>query len=66
MLALRMNAGADLRILSARCHCDVPLLFRPTLQRFVDLGLLEWIAESRLRLTRRGLLLSNNVFAELV
>jgi len=44
----------------------VPSLFRPTLQRFVDLGLLEWIAESRLRLTRRGLLLSNNVFAELV
>ena len=66
MLALRMNAGADLRILSARCHCDVPSLFRPTLQRFVDLGLLEWIAESRLRLTRRGLLLSNNVFADLV
>jgi oxygen-independent coproporphyrinogen-3 oxidase len=65
MLALRLNAGADLDELSQRYDCEVRTLFDAEIHRFCDLGLLEWM-EGRLRLTRRGLLLSNNVFAELV
>jgi oxygen-independent coproporphyrinogen III oxidase len=66
MLALRLNAGADLREMSIRYECDVASLFREEVARFVNLGLLQWESPNRLRLTRRGLLLSNNVFAELV
>jgi oxygen-independent coproporphyrinogen-3 oxidase len=66
MLALRMNAGADLRELSARYACDVWSLFRSEIDRFIELGLLERPNERRLRLTRRGLLLSNNVFEAFV
>lgn len=66
MLALRMNTGADLDGLSARYACDVPAMFHAEVRRFVEHGLLEWSAEGRLRLTRRGLLLSNTVFAELI
>jgi oxygen-independent coproporphyrinogen-3 oxidase len=66
MLALRLNAGADLQEMSARYECDLSSLFRDELARFVNLGLLQWESPRRLRLTRRGLLLSNNVFCELV
>ena len=42
--------------------------FGAQIQRLVDIGLLEWIdnPESRLRLTRRGRLLGNQVFREFV
>jgi oxygen-independent coproporphyrinogen-3 oxidase len=66
MLALRMNAGADLEELSERYGRDVPELFSNEIHRFIELGLLEQGHEGRLRLTRRGLLLSNVVFEELV
>jgi oxygen-independent coproporphyrinogen-3 oxidase len=66
MLALRMNAGADLAELSARYHCDVPRLFASEIRRFIDLDLLEQVREDQIRLTRRGFLLSNVVFEELI
>jgi oxygen-independent coproporphyrinogen-3 oxidase len=66
MLALRLNSGADLEELSKRHGCDMSELFKREIDRFVDLELLEWSCEGRLRLTRRGLLLSNNVFTELI
>jgi oxygen-independent coproporphyrinogen III oxidase len=66
MLALRLNSGADLEELSKRHECDMSELFKREIDRFVDLELLEWSCEGRLRLTRRGLLLSNNVFTELI
>jgi oxygen-independent coproporphyrinogen III oxidase len=66
MLALRLNEGANLAGLSHRYGCDVSALFDGEIRRFTGLGLLEWSPDGRLRLTRRGLLLSNNVFAELI
>jgi oxygen-independent coproporphyrinogen-3 oxidase len=65
MLALRLTAGAELDELSSRYGCDIRSLFVTEINRFIEIGLLEW-HERRLRLTRRGLLLSNNVFAELI
>jgi oxygen-independent coproporphyrinogen-3 oxidase len=65
MLALRLTAGADLGDLSSRYDCNVRSLFASEIRRFIEIGLLEWHG-GRLRLTRRGLLLSNNVFAELI
>jgi putative oxygen-independent coproporphyrinogen III oxidase len=65
MLGLRLNAGVDLANLSQHYDCDVGSLFDREIRRFHELGLLEW-KEGRLRLTRRGMLLSNNVFAEIV
>ena len=66
MLMLRLNEGADLMEMSDRYGCDVKALFSTEFQRSVDYGLLAWVPGGRLRLTRRGLLLSNNVFADLI
>jgi oxygen-independent coproporphyrinogen-3 oxidase len=66
MLGLRLNAGVELDALSQRYDCDVRSLFDSQIRRFTGLGLLKWSPEGRLQLTRRGLLLSNNVFAELL
>jgi oxygen-independent coproporphyrinogen-3 oxidase len=66
ILGLRLNDGVDLQEMSARYRCDTAALFESEIRRWVDHGLLEWMPDQRLRLTRRGLLLSNNVFADLV
>jgi oxygen-independent coproporphyrinogen-3 oxidase len=66
MLALRLTEGADLHALSGRYDCDVQALFAAEIRRYTEAGLLDWKESGRLRLTRRGLLLSNLVFAELV
>jgi oxygen-independent coproporphyrinogen-3 oxidase len=66
MLGLRLNEGVDLRQMSARYDCDVPELFHVEFERWIDRGLLEATNDRRLRLTRAGLLLSNNVFADLI
>jgi oxygen-independent coproporphyrinogen-3 oxidase len=66
MLGLRLNDGVDLDELSARYELDAATLFEREIARWTGHGLLEWSEDRRLRLTRAGLLLSNNVFADLV
>jgi oxygen-independent coproporphyrinogen III oxidase len=66
MLGLRLNEGVDLGQMSARYECDVPELFHVEFARWINHGLLEATSDHRLRLTRAGLLLSNNVFADLI
>ena len=66
MLGLRLNEGVDLEEMSDRYECDLETVFSAEFRRSLDLGLLERAQSRRLRLTRRGLLLSNNVFCDLV
>jgi oxygen-independent coproporphyrinogen-3 oxidase len=57
---LRLAAGVDLRAIEDRYHVDVWSRFGHHLQRFVDAG---WLVHDagRLRLTRRGMLVSHEV-----
>jgi oxygen-independent coproporphyrinogen III oxidase len=62
MLGLRMTEGVDLDVLSRRYGVGVQAHFRTHIRRMTDLGLL--IQEGpRLRLTREGLPLANEVWA---
>ncbi|MEX2237425.1 MAG: radical SAM family heme chaperone HemW [Dehalococcoidia bacterium] len=63
-LALRLNEGLDLQEFAGRHGREFAEAF-PGAARYIDEGLLERV-DGRLRLTARGRLLSNEVFAALV
>ena len=62
---LRLAGGVDMNILSVRYGVDVWRRFGDRLARFVDAGIL-LKQEGRLRLTRRGMLLANEVMSVFV
>jgi oxygen-independent coproporphyrinogen-3 oxidase len=63
-LGLRLLSGIDLEIYRARFGRDLGAEYHAELERLRAAGLIE-IDEARLRLTSRGALLSNEVFAAL-
>jgi oxygen-independent coproporphyrinogen-3 oxidase len=65
MLGLRLRDGVNLAAMARHYRMDPRILFAEEIERFKSLGLLEERG-GILRLTRRGLLLSNNVFAEII
>lgn len=60
---IRMTAGLDLPVVASRYGVDVWGRYGGELSRFVDAGLLEHDPGVRLRLTRPGMLLANEVMA---
>jgi oxygen-independent coproporphyrinogen III oxidase len=62
---LRLTRGLDLELLNARYHTNVWARYGSELLPFVDAGVLS-LEGSRLRLTRRGMLLANEVMAVFV
>jgi oxygen-independent coproporphyrinogen-3 oxidase len=60
---LRLTEGLDLTAIGTRYGVDVWDRFGPDLARFVDAGLLVHDPGRRLRLTRSGMLLANEVMA---
>jgi oxygen-independent coproporphyrinogen-3 oxidase len=65
ILRLRQGAGIDLAALSARLATDLTEDYRTPFGELTDAGLLE-LQNGRLRLTRRGRLLGNEVFWRLL
>ncbi len=65
MLALRTTAGADLDAFRARYGVDPLRRWGKVLRDFSRLGLVR-LSSRRLRLTTRGMLLSNELFARLI
>ncbi|MGH9897313.1 MAG: radical SAM family heme chaperone HemW, partial [Pyrinomonadaceae bacterium] len=64
-LGLRMMKGIDLRGYRARFSLDIESRYADELERFREAGLVE-LGHHRLKLTRDGALLSNEVFAAFV
>ncbi|HUR34243.1 MAG TPA: radical SAM family heme chaperone HemW [Vicinamibacterales bacterium] len=62
---LRLTQGLDLEAIGRRYDCDVWARFGADLQPFVDAGILDH-DHATLRLTRRGMLLANEVMAVFV
>jgi oxygen-independent coproporphyrinogen-3 oxidase len=65
MLGLRRRRGVDLRTFQKRYGVDVLDLYGDHLAPLAEAGLIE-ISGGQLRLTRRGLVLANEVFAVFV
>ncbi|MFZ5590691.1 MAG: radical SAM family heme chaperone HemW [Bacillota bacterium] len=65
LMGLRLRRGIDLADFQQRYGVDLLEQYRTVIQRYVQQGLLE-LAGENLRLTRRGLLLSNVVLREFV
>ena len=65
ILGLRLLEGIDLEAFKSRFGYEVREYYGPRLEKLRDLGLLELVG-GRLRLTRKGRLLANVVFRELV
>jgi oxygen-independent coproporphyrinogen-3 oxidase len=65
MLGLRLREGVNLAEVARHYQLDPRVVYARELDRFQSCGLLEE-EEGVLRLTRRGLLLSNVVFAEII
>lgn len=65
ILGLRLTAGIDLEILGGRYEVDLEGRYRKCWSRAQEAGLLEW-SYPRVKLTARGRLLSNELFAELL
>ncbi len=65
MLALRTGEGVDLAAFRARYRVDPARRWRGVWREFSALGLVR-VSPSRIRLTTRGMLLSNELFARLV
>ena len=61
ILGLRLSSGISMDGLSSRCGVDLQSHYRQPVGEMTDLGLLEY-SGGNLRLTRRGRLLSNEVF----
>ena len=61
ILGLRLCEGIDPADFRRRFDVDIRAYYRPQIEEMVEAGLLEQ-AEGRIRLTRRGRLLSNEVF----
>jgi oxygen-independent coproporphyrinogen-3 oxidase len=59
---LRLAEGVDVAALDARYDADIRARYGPALERPAAAGLLAW-DESRLRLTRRGMLLANEILS---
>jgi oxygen-independent coproporphyrinogen-3 oxidase len=62
---LRLSAGIDIEAVSKRYGVDVWRRFGARLTPYLDAGLL-WRGDTRLRLTRRGMLLANDVMSVFV
>jgi len=62
-LGLRMLEGVDLGQLSNQYQTDIYELYKPKIVKLESLGYVSW-ESSVLRLTKKGLLLANEVFAE--
>jgi oxygen-independent coproporphyrinogen-3 oxidase len=62
---LRLTQGIDLTEYEKRFGIDLTEKYAGDLMRLKDLGLIEY-AENRLRLTNKGFLFSNEVFAAFV
>ncbi len=65
MLGLRMRAGIDLDAFAAEHGVDLMQSARKPIEKFVDGGFLE-IQQGRLRITSRGVPVSNGIIAELI
>jgi oxygen-independent coproporphyrinogen-3 oxidase len=64
-LGLRLTDGVDLRHITGKYGEDPEVSFRESLDKLLKLGLIH-VSDHRLRLTRKGLPLANEVFAEFV
>ncbi len=60
-LSLRKTSGLDIRDFEARFGIDLPSKLAVDLNRLSDLGLIE-LTENNLKLTRKGMIYSNDVF----
>ncbi|MDO8684316.1 MAG: radical SAM family heme chaperone HemW [Armatimonadota bacterium] len=65
MLGLRLLEGVDLMAFRQRFGMELDKIYEKELERLTQQGLVEF-CDSRLRLTHRGVLLSNEVMAEFV
>ncbi len=65
ILGLRLNEGVDLEVLGDRYEVDLGGCYRECWGRAVEAGLLEWMYP-QVKLTERGRLLSNELFADLL
>jgi oxygen-independent coproporphyrinogen-3 oxidase len=61
ILGLRLGAGIGMNNIKSRCGVDLQTRYREPVREMTELGLLEY-SGGNLRLTRRGRLLSNEVF----
>ncbi len=64
-LGLRLTRGIDLAVFETRFGKDLLSTYRDEINRLTDADLVE-ISDGRLKLTRKGMLFSNEVFAEFV
>lgn len=64
-LGLRLNKGIDLDQYRRRCNIDIEERYRDELRRLTEAELIE-IQAGHLKLTPRGMLFSNEVFAVFV
>ena len=62
-LGLRMLEGVDLEQLSNKYQMDIYELYKPKIAKLESLGYVSW-KSGVLRLTKKGLLMANEVFAE--
>ncbi len=62
-LGLRLQEGVDLSEISAHYERDVESLYRTALQQLIKEGYLIR-QNNRIKLTRRGLLMANDVFEQ--
>jgi len=65
ILGLRTAAGVDIEELSRRFSPEAVAEFTRSIEEFADVGLVEF-ANGRVRLTERGMILSNEVMAKLL
>jgi oxygen-independent coproporphyrinogen-3 oxidase len=64
-LGLRLNRGLDWEEVRRACRSDRLVDCESALKEMAGIGLVEWQG-NRVRLTRRGMLLSNEVFQQFV
>ena len=62
-MGLRLTSGVDVAAIERKHGIDIWSRYGPDLIPYIDAGLLEWEAGRRLALTRRGMLLANDVMA---
>lgn len=62
-MGLRLTSGVDVAAVERKHGIDIWSRYGPDLLPYIDAGLLEWEAGRRLALTRRGMLLANDVMA---
>ena len=60
-MGLRLTSGIDVAAVQWKHGIDIWQRYGPDLIPYIDAGLLEWEAGRRLALTRRGMLLANDV-----